>query len=83
MKTEKNRKRVFYENTENVEGKPMELTKKLLEIERLLTGVEMDIEKVWAMCGALDQRHFEEVKGSVRLSLKQTLRQWQTVTMWN
>lgn len=46
----------------------MELTKKLLEIEELLTGVEMDVEKVWAMCGALDQGHFEEAKDSVRLS---------------
>ena len=46
----------------------MELTKKLLEIENLLTDVEMDIEKVWAMCGALSQRHFEAVKDNMRLS---------------
>ena len=46
----------------------MELTKKLLEIENLLTDVELDIEKVWAMCNTLSQRHFEAVKDNMRLS---------------
>ena len=37
----------------------MELTKKLLDIESLLTDVEADVEKAWTMCSALDQGYFE------------------------
>ena len=36
----------------------MELVKKLIDIENLLTRVEMDVEKAWAMCNELGQDHF-------------------------
>lgn len=37
----------------------MELVQKLIDIESLLTRVEMDVEKAWAMCSDLDQSHFD------------------------
>lgn len=37
----------------------MELVQKLIDIEYLLTKVEMDVEKAWAMCNELDKSHFD------------------------
>ena len=46
----------------------MELAQKLIDIESLLTRVEMDIEKAWAMCNELDQDHFSNEDSNLSVS---------------
>lgn len=46
----------------------MELVQKLIDIEDLLTRVEMDVEKAWAMCNELDQDHFSHEDDNLSVS---------------
>ena len=46
----------------------MELVQKLIDIESLLTRVEMDVEKAWAMCNELDQDHFSHEDSNLSVS---------------